>query len=102
VRYGVDNSIQTADVILVVDCDVPWINTQCHPKKDAKIIHIDIDPLKQQMPVFYLAAMARYRADSYTAFKQLHTYINGNKELSQMVGTYDDRWDKLGNNTRNA
>ncbi|KAI9873507.1 MAG: hypothetical protein M1830_000332 [Pleopsidium flavum] len=95
VRYGVDTSIETADVILVVDCDVPWINTQCHPKKDAKIIHIDIDPLKQQMPVFYLAAMARYRADSCTAFKQLHTYINGNEELSKKVSTYDDRWENL-------
>ncbi len=95
VRYGVDNSIKTADVILVIDCDVPWINTQCHPKKDAKIFHIDIDPLKQQMPVFYLAAMARYRAESYTAIKQLHTYINGNKEFAQKMSAYEDRWGKL-------
>lgn len=56
-RYGNDDSIRTADVILVIDCDVPWINTQCHPKKGAKIFHIDVDPLKQQMPVFYLAAL---------------------------------------------
>lgn len=39
-RYGVDPSIETADVILVLDCDVPWINTQCHPKKEAKIVSI--------------------------------------------------------------
>ncbi|MCJ1365436.1 hypothetical protein MMC16_004557 [Acarospora aff. strigata] len=95
VRYGVDASIETADVILVIDCDVPWINTQCHPKKDATIFHVDIDPLKQQMPVFYIAAMARYRADSYTAIKQLHTYVKNNKVLSQKVGTYNDRWTKL-------
>jgi len=96
VRYGVDSSIETADVILVVDCDVPWINTQCHPKKDAKIFHIDVDPLKQQMPVFYIAAMARFRADSYTSFKQLHTYIHDSASLSEKASGYRDRWEKLG------
>lgn len=96
VRYGIEESIKTADVILVVDCDVPWINTQCHPMKDAKIFHVDIDPLKQQMPVFYIAAMARYRADSYTSFKQLHIHINNTKALSEKANSYDDRWEKLG------
>ncbi len=96
-RYGVDESIKTADVILVVDCDVPWINTQCHPKPDAKVIHIDIDPLKQQMPVFYLAAFMRYRADNYTAFIQLHTYLTTNSSLSQKLQstTFTDRWESL-------
>jgi thiamine pyrophosphate-dependent acetolactate synthase large subunit-like protein len=45
-RYVVDESIRTANVILVVDCNVPWINTQCHPSATARVIHIDIDPLK--------------------------------------------------------
>ena len=96
-RYGVDDSIKTADVILVVDCDVPWMPTQCAPKKDAKIFHVDIDPLKQQMPVFYLPAIARYRADSYTTFKQLHTYINNNKQLSQKISdkSFEERWKAL-------
>ncbi|KAI9811874.1 MAG: hypothetical protein M1827_005225 [Pycnora praestabilis] len=96
-RYGVDDSIKTADVIIVADCDVPWINTQCHPKKDAKVIHIDVDPLKQQMPVFYLAAMARYRANAYTAIKQLNIFFSSNKEHSRVLSssTYDDRWEKL-------
>ncbi|KAI9711683.1 MAG: hypothetical protein M1812_007116 [Candelaria pacifica] len=96
-RYGVDESIKTADVILVADCDVPWINTQCHPKPDAKIIHIDIDPLKQQMPVFYLAAFMRYRADSYTTFKQLNTHFTNHPTLSQKLQseTFTERWTAL-------
>ncbi|KAI9696272.1 MAG: hypothetical protein M1836_005825 [Candelina mexicana] len=96
-RYGVDESIQTSDVILVIDCDVPWINTQCHPKPDAKIIHIDIDPLKQQMPVFYLSAFIRYRADSYTTFKQLHTYLTNHVNYSHKLqsNTFTERWTAL-------
>ncbi len=94
-RYGVEDSIKSADVILVIDCDVPWIPTQCKPKDDTKIFHIDADPLKQQMPVFYLHAEARYKADCYTSVKQLHEFISANKDLKQKVETYADRWGKL-------
>lgn len=96
-RYGVDESIKTADVIMVLDCDVPWINTQCHPKGGAKVYHIDADPLKQQMPVFYIEALGRYRADSELAINQLHTYISSTPALSQQVtGTgFDECWSKL-------
>ncbi|KAI9829434.1 MAG: hypothetical protein M1838_005889, partial [Thelocarpon superellum] len=74
-RYGGEEKIRSADVILLLDCDVPWINTQCHPKGSATIYHIDVDPLKVQMPVFYLAAMARYRADTHEVLKQLNAYL---------------------------
>jgi thiamine pyrophosphate-dependent acetolactate synthase large subunit-like protein len=96
-RYGVDDAIRTADFILVVDCDVPWIPTQCKPKAGAKIIHIDVDPLKQQMPVFYIPAQARYRADSCTSFKQLHTYLSSHPEHSKILSSeaYQSRWTAL-------
>jgi len=96
-RYGIDESIRNADVIVVIDCDVPWINTQCHPSKSAKIFHIDIDPLKQQMPVFYLAAVARYRADSFTAISQMTKYLS-TSDLSQQLSesSFTSRWESLG------
>ncbi|KAI9166474.1 Benzoylformate decarboxylase [Paramyrothecium foliicola] len=70
-KFGADDSITTADVIVVLDCDVPWIPTRCKPSQDAKIFHIDVDPLKQQMPVFYIEACRRYRADALTSVEQL-------------------------------
>lgn len=94
-RYGIDDSIKTADVILVADCDVPWIPTLCKPKEGARVFHIDSDPLKQQMPVFYIAAEARYKADSFSAFRQLHSFISSNKTLSHKVESYEDRWSAL-------
>jgi thiamine pyrophosphate-dependent acetolactate synthase large subunit-like protein len=84
-RYGSDDAIKTADVVLVLDCDVPWVNTQCQPNSSATIFHIDVDPLKQQMPVFYLDAVARYRADSFQALSQLHSYILSTSDLKQKV-----------------
>lgn len=70
-RFGVDDVITEADVIVVVDCDVPWIPTRCRPREDAKIFHIDIDPLKQQMPLFYIEAGSRYRADALMSVEQI-------------------------------
>jgi thiamine pyrophosphate-dependent acetolactate synthase large subunit-like protein len=81
-KYGSDPHIKSADFILVVDCDVPWIPTQCKPKPDAKIVHIDVDPLKQQMPVFYIPAYARFRANATTAFTQIIDYLASSTKLS--------------------
>lgn len=94
-RYGVEPAITTADVILVLNCDVPWIPTQCKPKEGARIIHIDVDPLKQQMPVFYINAERRYRADSYTAINQIHTFINSSSSYKQKLESLQPRWEKL-------
>ncbi|EEY16660.1 acetolactate synthase [Verticillium alfalfae VaMs.102] len=79
-RFGSDEAIKTADVILVLNCDVPWVNTLCHPRKDARIFHVDVDPLKQQMPVFYIKAESRYRADSLAAVGQ----ITGSAQVRQI------------------
>ncbi|KZF23455.1 Thiamin diphosphate-binding protein [Xylona heveae TC161] len=96
-RFGVDESIKTADVILVIDCDVPWINTQCQPRADAKIIHLDVDPLKQQMPVFYIAAHQRYRTDSCTALSQINALIEARPDLLAKLRLpfYHQRWENL-------
>jgi thiamine pyrophosphate-dependent acetolactate synthase large subunit-like protein len=90
-RYGVSDSIKTADVILVVDCDVPWIPTQCRPKLDSRIFHIDVDPLKQQMPVFYIAAEGRWKADVATAIKQIRGHISSNAGMAKTLSGYADR-----------
>jgi thiamine pyrophosphate-dependent acetolactate synthase large subunit-like protein len=94
-RYGVDDAITTADVILVMDCDVPWIPTQCKPKKDARIFHIDVDPLKQMMPVHYIAAEGRWKADAFTSLKQLNDHITSSDAFSKTLSTYTHRWDAL-------
>lgn len=84
-RFGLHEAIKTADFILVADCDVPWIPTQCKPSESAKIIHVDVDPLKQQMPVFYLPSIATFRAESATAFKQINEHVAANESLKQLL-----------------
>jgi len=74
-----------ADVVLVIDSDVPWIPQINRPSQDAKIIHIDVDPLKQQMPLWYIGAEQMYRADAELALNQLNTYLDSAKIDSARV-----------------
>lgn len=98
VSIGRGPAIEAADAILVLDCDVPWIPTQCKPHGDCKIIEIGVDPLKQNMPVHYIPAQHRYRSDIETALKQLNTFIEGHSVYSQLAQKepYLSRWAALG------
>jgi acetolactate synthase I/II/III large subunit len=64
-----------ADLVLVIDSDVPWIPLINHPSESAQIIHIDVDPLKQQMPLWYIHAQQVFRADAATALRQLNARL---------------------------
>ncbi|KAK7217083.1 hypothetical protein V2G26_005086 [Clonostachys chloroleuca] len=102
VAIGLHEVIQTADAILVIDCDVPWIPTRCKPRADAKIIHIDVDPLKETMPLHYINAFRRYRADSDTALRQLNDYISTHARFSSLreAEPYRKRWELLAESHR--
>jgi len=43
--------LKEADVVLVVECDVPWIPKEGKPRADAKVIHIGPDPLFAAYPL---------------------------------------------------
>ncbi len=68
-------ALAEADVVLVLDSDVPWIPTVSRPAAGAAIYHIDVDPLKQSMPLWYIPAVQSFRADAATALKQLNRGI---------------------------
>jgi len=39
-----------ADLILVVDCEVPWYPRYAAPRADAKVVHLGVDPLFERYP----------------------------------------------------
>ena len=43
--------LKTADLVLVVDCDVPWIPKEGKPAAGAKVVHIGPDPLFARYPL---------------------------------------------------
>jgi acetolactate synthase-1/2/3 large subunit len=69
-------ALADADVVVVIDSDVPWIPMVNHPSEGAAIYHIDIDPLKESMPLWYIPATHVLRADAGTALAQINEYVD--------------------------
>lgn len=65
-----------ADIILTIDSDVPWIPLVSKPQPHARIYQIDIDPLKEQMPLWQIPARGVFRADAATALRQINAQLN--------------------------
>jgi len=74
---GQSPALEEADVVLVIDSDVPWIPKDNRPAQGAKIFHIDVDPLKEQMPLFYIPAQRRYKVDAEIALSQILEGLEG-------------------------
>ncbi|KAF2962756.1 hypothetical protein GQX73_g10815 [Xylaria multiplex] len=84
-RFSTHECSKDADMILLLDCDVPWIPSRNAPPQEAKIYHIDVDPLNQQIPVSFFPAHGRWKADCFTALTQLVGYIKGDYSLTTML-----------------
>jgi acetolactate synthase-1/2/3 large subunit len=69
-------SLAEADLVLVLDSDVPWIPLFNHPSDTAKICHIDVDPIKERTPLWYIPAAQVFRADCATALRQIHARLD--------------------------
>lgn len=68
-------ALADADVVLVLDSDVPWIPLFNKPAEAADIYHIDMDPLKEQTPLFQLPSKNVFRADTATALRQMNEVV---------------------------
>jgi len=64
-----------ADLILILDSDVPWIPMINKPSETSKIYYIDEDPLKERIPLWYIPSESFIKADSLTALQQLNEWV---------------------------
>lgn len=71
VGYGRNSLVDEADLILMIDVDVPWMQAKVQPRADARLFHIDCDPLKPDMGFWHFPAEQRWQADSLAALNQL-------------------------------
>lgn len=67
--------LKDADVILIIDHDIPYLPIQAKPGPEAKIIQIDIDPIKQNMPTWGFPVDISLEADSNKAIPVLTELI---------------------------
>jgi len=60
-------AIAEADVLVLLDVDVPWIPRQVQPAPNARIAQLDIDPLKETMALWGFPVDLPIQADSSKA-----------------------------------
>jgi acetolactate synthase-1/2/3 large subunit len=78
-------ALAEADVILVIDSDIPWIGTVNPAPSEAQIYHIDVDPLKETIPLWYIGARRSFRADAALALAQLNAHLSAHPPPAKRV-----------------
>jgi len=68
-------ALQEADLVLVVDCDVPWLPRQGGPKDEAAIVHIAPDPLFGRYPMRGFRTDIALTGRVAPALEQLHERV---------------------------
>ncbi|KAH8114988.1 thiamine diphosphate-binding protein [Phellopilus nigrolimitatus] len=68
---GVSDWLRNADVILIIDSDIPYIPMHNKPQPGAKVFHVDIDVLKDNVGMFHIDATMRCKADAQIALSQI-------------------------------
>jgi len=73
-------ALAEADCVLVVESDVPWIPRHNRPAAEARVFHIDVDPLKEQIALWYIGAERRFRPCPKAAVGGARDRHLGNRE----------------------
>lgn len=84
-------ALAEADVVLVVDSDVPWIPVQSKPSDTARVYHLDSDPLKTSMTLWSLPCEKRWQCESSLALQQLLSFIKGSNLVTQSSSRIEAR-----------
>lgn len=68
-------ALDEADAVLVLDHDVPWVPVTGAPPPDARIIQIDVDPVKATMPLWNFPVDLPIQASTAEALPQLRAAL---------------------------
>jgi acetolactate synthase-1/2/3 large subunit len=69
--YDVTELVASADLILALDHDFPYIPTQVTPPAETTIVQVDLDPVKERIPLWSFPVDIPIRADTAHALDAL-------------------------------
>ena len=70
VGYRRSALVGEADLILMLDVDVPWLYSQAQPAAGARLFHVDIDPIKPQLGFWHFPAERSWCASSHAVLRK--------------------------------
>jgi len=91
--FSPDPILSDADLIIIIDCDVPWYPSVKKPSDSATIVNIGVDPLYSRYPVRSFASDITINSDSYLAIKTLINVLSGSSKIS--IKTLEERRNRL-------
>ncbi|HEX2546373.1 MAG TPA: thiamine pyrophosphate-requiring protein [Ramlibacter sp.] len=69
--FDANQALAGADLCLLLDVDVPWLPKFTKPEAGTRFIHIDVDALKQDFPMWGFASDLRLQADCAAALADI-------------------------------
>jgi acetolactate synthase-1/2/3 large subunit len=78
--------VEEADVILALECDVPWIPVEAHPRETCRIIQAGLDPLHSAIPIRGFASDVTIAGDAAFTLQSLSSYLEGKTSQSALAG----------------
>ena len=75
--YDVKKPLAEADVVLVLDSDIPWMEALHRPSTDTRVIHIAPDPLFVRMPIRGYQADLSIASDLVAGILALEAAMSG-------------------------
>ena len=96
---GKNDLLDHADVLILIDVDIPWIDTHGNrPRDDARVFVIDSDPLKTTLSWSHVDADILCRADAEAALAQLVRAVDApdaRAAASSVLPTRQERLQRL-------
>jgi acetolactate synthase-1/2/3 large subunit len=87
-------NLSTADAILALDNDIPWLIGPNQPPDDAYVAIVDVDPSKRRIPTMEFTADLRLLADALLTIEALEAAIRSRitDEDRKRFAARADRW----------
>ena len=86
-----------ADVGLLLDVDVPWLPKFTQPKPETRWIHIDVDPIKKDFPMWGFATDVRVQADCAAVLRQVADLVRAranaayHQKVAERIAAWGDQ-----------
>jgi acetolactate synthase-1/2/3 large subunit len=97
-------SLTDADVVLVLDVDIPWMIGTNAPSDDAFVAMVDVEPSKRRIPIMEFTADLRLTADTLLTLEALETEVRAISSAAdrERFAARAKRWGETSDKRRRA
>jgi acetolactate synthase I/II/III large subunit len=80
--FDASKAMASTDLGLLLDVDVPWLPKFTQPNPLTRWVHVDIDPIKKDFPMWGFATDLRVQADCAIVLEQVATWVRAHADAA--------------------